>query len=140
MPAKSKAQQELMAIAMHEPEKVYSKNKGVLKMKKKSLADFAKTSRKDLPEKVEAKKKKSTKNSTQASEKDSSEKVESKYNILNKLYYAADKTKSKKTKAKAKAKSSKYSIKTNLSNALRAILEGKGGKLLRDMAKKRRAK
>jgi len=138
MPAKSKAQQELMAIAMHEPEKVYSKNKGVLKMKKKSLADFAKTSRKDLPEKVEAKKKKSAKNSTQASEKDSSEKVESKYNILNKLYYAADKTKSKKTKAKAK--SSKYSIKTNLSNALRAILEGKGGKLLRDMARKRRAK
>jgi hypothetical protein len=52
MPAKSVAQQRLMAIAKHSPSKVYSKNKGVLGMSKESLGDFASTSLKGLPQKV----------------------------------------------------------------------------------------
>lgn len=52
MPAKSQAQQRLMAIAEHEPSKLYSKNSGVLKMGKKSLSEFASTSRKGLPKKI----------------------------------------------------------------------------------------
>lgn len=49
MPAKSEAQQELMAIAEHHPEKVKGKNKGVLKMTHQQLHDFAATPRKGLP-------------------------------------------------------------------------------------------
>jgi len=48
MPAKSKKQQQLMAIAEHNPSKVYSKNRGVLKMKKKALHEFASTKTKGL--------------------------------------------------------------------------------------------
>jgi len=43
MPAKSKVQQRLMALALHNPEKVREENKGVLKMSKKQLRDFAKS-------------------------------------------------------------------------------------------------
>ena len=43
MPAKSNKQRELMAIAEHEPGKVYKKNRGVLKMSKDQLHDFAAT-------------------------------------------------------------------------------------------------
>lgn len=50
MPAKSKAQQEAMAIAEHSPEKLSSKNKGLLKMSHSQLHDFAATKRKGLPE------------------------------------------------------------------------------------------
>jgi hypothetical protein len=50
MPAESKAQQRLMAIAEHDPDEVSPKNRSVLKMKKKSLHDFAATKRKGLPE------------------------------------------------------------------------------------------
>jgi hypothetical protein len=56
MPAKSKAQQEAMAIAEHEPEKLYKRNKGLKKMSKKQLHDFAKTSTKNLPTRVKKKK------------------------------------------------------------------------------------
>ena len=52
MPAKSIAQQRLMAIAKHSPSKVYSKNKSVLGMSKESLGDFASTSLKGLSQKV----------------------------------------------------------------------------------------
>ena len=52
MPAKSIAQQKLMAIAKHSPSKVFARNKGVLGMSKKSLGDFASTSLKGLPKKV----------------------------------------------------------------------------------------
>ncbi len=52
MPAVSKAQQRLMAIAEYEPDKVYPENAGVLKMKKSQLHDFAKTERKNLPKKA----------------------------------------------------------------------------------------
>lgn len=41
MPASSKAQQKLMALAEHAPSKVSGKNKGVLKMSKGQLHDFA---------------------------------------------------------------------------------------------------
>jgi len=43
MPAKSKDQQQMMAIALHHPEKLHKKNRGVLKMGKKKLREFAKT-------------------------------------------------------------------------------------------------
>lgn len=49
MPAKSKKQQELMAIAEHSPGKVSKKNKGVLAMSKKQLSEFAKTKTSNLP-------------------------------------------------------------------------------------------
>ena len=41
MPAKSEAQRRLMAIAGHEPEKLYAENTGVLKMGKEKLKEFA---------------------------------------------------------------------------------------------------
>jgi hypothetical protein len=48
MPAKSKKQRRLMAIAEHHPEMVYERNKGVLAMKKKQLKDFSETKEKQL--------------------------------------------------------------------------------------------
>jgi hypothetical protein len=39
-----------MAIAEHEPEKLYARNKGMLKMSRKQLHDFAATKRKGLPQ------------------------------------------------------------------------------------------
>ena len=50
MPAKSKAQQEAMAIAEHEPGKLDPKNKGLLSMTGSQLHDFASTPRKGLPQ------------------------------------------------------------------------------------------
>jgi hypothetical protein len=52
MPAKSKKQRRLMAIAEHHPEILKGKNKGVAKMSKGQLHDFAKTKEKGLPTKV----------------------------------------------------------------------------------------
>ena len=49
MPAQSKAQQEMMAIAEHDPGKLYARNRGVLKMSMGQLHDFAATGRKGLP-------------------------------------------------------------------------------------------
>lgn len=49
--AESIAQQQLMAIAEHHPEKVKKKNRGVLKMSKKQLHGFAATEHMGLPEK-----------------------------------------------------------------------------------------
>ena len=49
MPAKSAAQQRLMAMAEHNPSAVSAKNKGVLKMSHSQLHDFAKTKSKGLP-------------------------------------------------------------------------------------------
>jgi hypothetical protein len=57
MPAKSKKQQALMAIAEHNPSKLKKKNKGVLKMSKQQLHDFAATKKKGLPDKATKKKK-----------------------------------------------------------------------------------
>jgi len=52
MPAVSKKQQEAMAIAEHNPGKLYAKNQGLLKMTHSQLHDFASTKRKGLPTKI----------------------------------------------------------------------------------------
>ena len=49
MPSDSIAQQQATAIAEHEPEKLYKRNKGLLKMTKGQLHDFASTKHKGLP-------------------------------------------------------------------------------------------
>lgn len=41
-----------MAIAEHEPGKLYKRNRGLLKMSHQQLHDFAATPRKRLPERV----------------------------------------------------------------------------------------
>ena len=43
MPATSEKQRELMAIAEHHPDKLYAKNRGILKMSHSQLHDFAST-------------------------------------------------------------------------------------------------
>jgi hypothetical protein len=55
MPAVSKKQRKAMAIAENAPEKLYAKNKGLLKMSKKQLHDYASTKEKGLPNKVKKK-------------------------------------------------------------------------------------
>ena len=52
MPARSIAQQQAMAIAEHNPSKLYSRNKSLLKMSHQQLHDFASTSHKGLAYKV----------------------------------------------------------------------------------------
>jgi len=55
LPAKSKSQRRLMAIAKNKPDKLYKKNKGVLKMSKKQLGEYASTKEKGLPKKTKKK-------------------------------------------------------------------------------------
>ncbi len=43
MPAVSEKQREVMAIAEHHPDKLYKQNKGLLKMSKGQLHDYAAT-------------------------------------------------------------------------------------------------
>ena len=50
MPAVSKKQQMAMAIAEHEPSKLFARNKGLTQMSHSQLHDFASTKRKGLPE------------------------------------------------------------------------------------------
>jgi hypothetical protein len=52
MPATSKAQAVMMAIAEHAPGKLYARNKGALQMTKQQLSDFASTPRKGLPKRA----------------------------------------------------------------------------------------
>jgi len=49
MPATSQKQQIAMAIAEHDPEKLYARNKGMAQMSHQQLHDFAATPRKGLP-------------------------------------------------------------------------------------------
>ncbi len=49
MPAQSKAQRTAMAIAEHEPGKLYKRNKSMLSMTRDQLHDFASTKTKGLP-------------------------------------------------------------------------------------------
>lgn len=56
MPSKSKKQQQATAIALHRPEKLYKRNRGLAKMSKGDLRDFAETKHKGLPEKKGKKK------------------------------------------------------------------------------------
>lgn len=46
-----------MAIAKNEPDKLYKKNKGVAKMTKKQLGEYASTKEKGLPKRVKKRKK-----------------------------------------------------------------------------------
>ena len=55
MPAVSKKQRRAMAIAEHHPEMLYKKNKGLLKMSKEQLSDYASTKEKRLPAKKKEK-------------------------------------------------------------------------------------
>lgn len=55
MSATSKAQQQAMAIAEHEPGRLYKRNRGLLKMSHQQLHDFAATPRKGLPKKAKGK-------------------------------------------------------------------------------------
>jgi len=57
MPSVSRAQQAVMAIGEHEPEKLYPRNRSVLGMSKQQLHEFASTPRKNLPEHAPKKKK-----------------------------------------------------------------------------------
>ena len=50
MPAVSKKQRIVMAIAEHHPSELRAKNKGLLSMSHKQLHDFASTPEKGLPE------------------------------------------------------------------------------------------
>jgi hypothetical protein len=52
MPSESDVQQEATAIAERHPEKLYKRNRGMLKMSHKQLHDFAATSHKGLPKRV----------------------------------------------------------------------------------------
>jgi len=55
MPSVSKAQAIAMSIAEHEPEKLYARNRGLLKMKVSQLHDFASTPRNGLPKRKKRK-------------------------------------------------------------------------------------
>ncbi len=52
MPSVSKKQAVAMAIAEHDPKKLYSRNKSLSKLPHQTLHDFAATKRKGLPERV----------------------------------------------------------------------------------------
>lgn len=52
MPAVSKKQRRMMAIAEHEPGKLYKRNKGVLSMGKSKLSEFASVKERGMPSKV----------------------------------------------------------------------------------------
>ena len=49
MPAKSKAMRRAAAVAIHAPEKLYARNRGLRKMDLEDLAHYASTSEKGLP-------------------------------------------------------------------------------------------
>jgi hypothetical protein len=50
MPSVSQAQQQAAAIAKHHPEKLYKRNRAMLRMSKADLSEFARTKHKGLPE------------------------------------------------------------------------------------------
>ena len=50
--AESKVQRRAMAIAEHHPEKLYKRNRGMLKMSKSELSEFASHKEKGLPTRV----------------------------------------------------------------------------------------
>lgn len=58
MPSTSKAQQSVMAMAEHNPKKLFPANRGVLKMSHDQLHDFASTPTRSLPAHSSGKKKK----------------------------------------------------------------------------------
>lgn len=52
MPSESGAQQRLFAIAEHHPEKLHANHRALASLSKKTLHDFAATSRHGLPDHV----------------------------------------------------------------------------------------
>jgi hypothetical protein len=56
MPAESVAQRKAMAIAEHDPGKLYKKNRGLLKMSHQQLHEFADTKEMGLPARKEKEK------------------------------------------------------------------------------------
>ena len=54
MPAKSVAQRQAISIAEHHPDKLYARNRGLLKMSHGQMHDFAATSEKGLPQKIQS--------------------------------------------------------------------------------------
>lgn len=52
MPARSKAQAIAMAIAEHEPGKLYKRNQGMMSMSHSQMRDFSTTKRTGLPEHI----------------------------------------------------------------------------------------
>ena len=50
MPATSKAQRQAAAIALHHPEQLHAKNRGMLKMSLSDLAHYAETPERKLPQ------------------------------------------------------------------------------------------
>lgn len=52
MPAVSGSQQRLFAIAEKSPQKLYAANKGLAKLPKKTLSEFASTKRAGLPKRI----------------------------------------------------------------------------------------
>jgi hypothetical protein len=57
MPSVSAKQQKAMAIAANDPDKLYSRNKGLLSMSQTDLHDFASTPRSSLPSSAKPKNK-----------------------------------------------------------------------------------
>lgn len=55
MPAESVAQRRAMAIAKHHPEKLYARNRAMLKMTKSQLHEYASTKEAHLPQKARRK-------------------------------------------------------------------------------------
>ena len=58
MPAKSKKQRRMMAIAEHHPSKLYKRNRAALGMSKEDLSEYASTKEKGLPKKKRGKRRK----------------------------------------------------------------------------------
>jgi hypothetical protein len=52
MPAVSVRERRAMAIAEHHPEQLYARNRGLLKMSRQQLHDFASTPEKGLPARI----------------------------------------------------------------------------------------
>jgi len=50
LPSRSQAQQQAAAVALHSPEKLYRRNRGLLGMSKEDLRHYAETKRKGLPQ------------------------------------------------------------------------------------------
>ena len=57
MPAKSQAQRKAAAIAMHHPEQLHAKNRGLARMSLEQLAHYAATPERGLPAHVKKGKK-----------------------------------------------------------------------------------
>lgn len=56
MPAPTVAARRAAAIAKHHPEILYERNRGLLKMKKEDLEEYASTPEKNLPKKAQNRK------------------------------------------------------------------------------------